>query len=100
MKSYIFGRYEAVGDGVNRQGGHRTHVQFVANVLAVRDDRGQGDTQLVCNLFVYESADYQGQHFGLAGREIYLRVLGKDGCMAPWLLFSSVGMLEQGEDAL
>ena len=63
-------------------------MQLLADVLAMADDCGQRDAQLVSNLLVEESACHQCQHLLFARRDL-------DG--GPYnLLFGDMAMMEVG----
>ena len=58
--------YIPVHDGIDSQGGDALHAELLHDVLAMGDDRGQTNVQLVGNLLVDITLHDERQHFYLA----------------------------------
>ena len=70
----------AVGDGVDGEGGDALEAEFVHDVFAVGDDRGEADVEFVGDLFVDEALDNEGHDFDFAvGEDLLLEGLGHGG---------------------
>ena len=73
----------AVHDGVDGQGGYALHSELIHDVLAMGDDRAEGNVQPVGNFFVDESLNDECHHLYFAvGENLLLQDLWHWGQVA------------------
>ena len=57
-----------IENGIDREGGERFDASLLLDVLAMGDDRGETDAELVCYLLVGQSLDEKLEYLNLAER--------------------------------